>query len=141
MGNPLRAQVVDVVTLQPIVGAQIEVNWHAWHPTLNMCNAAHRPVHTDRAVTDATGFFEIAGWGPVYLPRRYSLDSADPHLVIRQTGYEDRLIGSYLTYGDADGFAPLFAAKRLDAGWNAKRIALYPKGRKDILSSQGFDPY
>jgi len=141
VGRSLRAQVVDAVTLQPVPDAQIEVRWSAWHPAFDMCNPAYRPVHTGLATTDSNGFFEIPSWGPVYLARWYSLDSAEPHLVIKRADYEDRLIGSYLPYGDQNGFAPLVAAKRLGADWQGKRIAFYPKGRNDLLRTVGFDPY
>ncbi len=134
-GEQLRAQVVDA-DLIPVAGAEVEVVWRAWASTGNMCNAEDRTVHTYRAVTDDDGYFVIPKWGSVYLSRRFTIDSADPHVVIRKTNYEDRLIG-----GLRPEDAPSFSKSRLGATWNGKRIALALKGKYDPSRIQGLDPY
>lgn len=134
-GEPLRAQVVDA-DLQPVAGAQVDVVWRAWASTGNMCHAEDSTVHTYRAVTDDNGFFVIPKWGPVYLPRRFTIDSADPHVVIHKTDYEDRLIG-----GLRPDDIPEFSTHRMGATWNGKRIALALKGKSDPSRIQGLDPY
>lgn len=134
-GERLRAQVVDT-DLQPLVGAQVDIVWRAWASTSNMCHAEDRTIHTHQAVTDDNGFFVIPKWGPVYLPRRFTIDSADPHVVIHKKNYEDRLIG-----GLPPDSIPKFSTHRIGATWNDKRILLTLKGKYDPSRIQGLDPY
>ena len=134
-GEPLRAQVVDA-DLQPVADAQVDVIWRAWASTGNMCRAEDKTIHTHQVVTDDNGFFVIPKWGPVYLPRRFTIDSADPHVVIHKLNYEDRLIAGLRTED-----VPEFSTHRLGAAWNGRRIALAQKGKYDPSRLQGLDPY
>src|SRR5688500_3423847 len=84
MSPPFSARVIDAVTKQGIEGADVEVSW-----TLEG-TFSNYPVHVialERARTDSSGKFDIAGWGPRF---RFGLVHAakrEPVVEIEKSGY------------------------------------------------------
>ncbi len=88
--KPIRATVVDAETGLPLEGVIVNAYWHMED------SGGHGlgPLNVTEAVTDASGAFYMAGWGPMEVPRlsnnpllRPRLDPDQPWLQIFKPGY------------------------------------------------------
>lgn len=95
--KPIRAQVVDAETKQPIPEVIILVVWELE----NARGGWGGFFHWEETVSDANGMFEFAGWGPNEVPRssdgralRMSTDQ--PNLHLYKPGYQFGLANNFL---------------------------------------------
>jgi len=85
----VRGAVVDDVTGEPLAGVVVVAQWELVRELLpGMVNKSYGDrLAIAETVTDASGRYEIAGWGPVARPPSTHLEHRDPSISFFKPGY------------------------------------------------------
>jgi hypothetical protein len=116
----LDARVVDAETKQPIAGVVVVASWTLTRAS-TMEPSYVGSVKSEEAITDESGRFHLAGWGPIPRPRSGILDVLDPEFVLFKPGY---LAAYKSNYNPA---TPIYTGVERSARtstWNGKDIEL-----------------
>ncbi len=94
--NPIRGQVLDDVSGEPLEGVTVVAQWELVREVIpGLINKSYGDVlKIVEVVSDRAGNYVIPGWGPLPRPTLFHLEDLDPSIAFFQPGYYPRYVAN-----------------------------------------------